>query len=270
MHWTFVFIILICISCAACPIANAADIKLESLKTPRGITQKFILIVPEKPVAAVILFAGGGGALGLKNATEMNWGRNNFLVRSREKFADHDLIVAVVDAPSDHRKRMNIKFRMSKAHGSDIEAVAAHLKKLWKVPVWLVGTSRGTFSAANGSIRAENIDGLVLTATITKASPNWSVASRYPDGVASLALGEISTPTLIMSHQDDECFVTPPSGASKLKRKLQNASKLEAVMLEGGFEPESEPCKGLSQHGFYGIEDRAVDTISGFIKTTLR
>jgi heptosyltransferase-3 len=62
-----------------------ADTTLVSIQTPRGAKQAFILIKPDKPVASVILFAGGHGALGLKSASSMSWGAGNFLVRSRDK-----------------------------------------------------------------------------------------------------------------------------------------------------------------------------------------
>ena len=51
--------------CAACRPA-LADATLVSIPTPRGVKQAFILIKPDKPVASVILFAGGHGALGLQ------------------------------------------------------------------------------------------------------------------------------------------------------------------------------------------------------------
>ena len=55
--------------------AAAASSTLEKVKTPRGASQAFILIKPDNPVVAVILFAGGHGALGLQSATTMRWGR---------------------------------------------------------------------------------------------------------------------------------------------------------------------------------------------------
>ena len=55
------------------PGAQAATSTLVSIKTPRGAAQQFILIKPEAPVASVILFAGGHGALGLKSASSMSW-----------------------------------------------------------------------------------------------------------------------------------------------------------------------------------------------------
>ena len=135
---------------AALPGATLADTSLISIQTPRGAKQSFILIKPEKPVASVVLFAGGHGGLGLEKRSAMRWGAGNFLVRSRDAFAARNLMVAVIDAPSDHRDGMNAIFRMSGAHAADIGAVAAYLKTQAPVPVWLVGTSMGTFSAAGG------------------------------------------------------------------------------------------------------------------------
>lgn len=134
--------------------ARAAEATLVLLTTPRGAKQAFILIKPEKPVAAVILFAGGHGGLGLKSATTMAWGAQNFLVRSRDLFAAQGLMVAVVDAPSDHASGMNAVFRMSREHAADIGAVVKHLEAQANVPVWLVGTSMGTFSAAGGAVHS--------------------------------------------------------------------------------------------------------------------
>ena len=71
---------------------------------------------------------------------------------------------------------MNAIFRMSGQHAADIEAVAAYLKKQADVPVWLVGTSMGTFSAARGAIAGRNIDGMVLTSTITRSASRTSSA----------------------------------------------------------------------------------------------
>ena len=83
---------------------------------------------------------------------------------------------------------------MSTAHADDIGAVAARLRAEASVPVWLIGTSMGTFSAAGGAIGARGIDGLVLTSTITRAKPNWKIAASHPNGVASMALPRATVP----------------------------------------------------------------------------
>lgn len=245
--------------------AQAGTPTLVSIETPRGATQAFILIKPDNPVASVILFAGGHGALGLKSASSMKWGAENFLVRSRDKFAAHNFMVAVVDAPSDRQQGMNAIFRMSSAHAGDIGAVVAYLKKQAGAPVWLVGTSMGTFSAAGGAIAAKGIDGLVLTSTITRAMPEWKIAQSHRDGVASMALPKIVVPTLIVSHRKDACKITPAADAPKLSKRLTKASKVEIALLDGGDPPQSDPCQAKSQHGYFGIEAEAVNTIAKFV-----
>ena len=254
---------------AAVGPVHAGSAALVSIAPPRGAKQAFILIKPDKPVASVILFAGGHGALGLKSANSMSWGAGNFLVRTRAKFAAHNLMVAVVDAPSDHRQGMNAIFRMSGQHAADIEAVATYLKKLADVPVWRVGTSMGTFSAARGAIAGRNIDGLVLTSTITRSKPDWKIAHSHAQGVGSMDLPKVTVPTLIVSHRKDHCDITPASDAPKLGARLANARKKEIVLLDGGDPPLSEPCQAKSQHGFLGIEGEAVDSIARFINANL-
>lgn len=244
----------------------ASSSTLVSIRTPRGAKQAFILIKPDNPVASVILFAGGHGGLRLTGASSMKWGKGNFLVRTRDEFAARGFMVAVVDAPSDHQNGMNAIFRMSPAHAGDIGAVAAYLKKEKPVPVWLVGTSMGTFSAAEGAIGAKDVDGLVLTSTITRAKPEWKIARSHRDGVASMPLAGVKAPTLIMSHRRDACELTPAADADKLRNRLTKARKVEVALLDGGLPPRSAPCEAMAQHGYLGIEAKAVDTIASFIK----
>jgi hypothetical protein len=246
-----------------------ANSTLVSIVTARGIQQQFILIVPDRPpMAALILFAGGHGALGLKGPSEMKY-RGNFLVRSRYRFADHGFVVAVIDAPSDHPEGMDDLFRMSRAHADDIDSVALYLKSKANIPVWLVGTSAGTFSAAGGAIASKNIDGLVLTSTVTRSRHDWKSAGTHPDGVASMALHNIVVSTLIVSHRGDACEVTPASDAEKLRSLLVKAKCADIALLDGGDAPRSGPCDAFSQHGFFGIEGDAIKTIASFIMDSM-
>jgi hypothetical protein len=262
--------VLIILAVAASPAARAQNATLVSIPTPRGAKQAFILIKPAKPVASVILFAGGHGALGLRSASSMRWGKGNFLVRTRAMFAARNLMVAVVDAPSDRQRGMNAIFRMSGAHAGDIGAVAAYLKKQAAVPVWVVGTSMGSFSAAGAAIGSSNVDGLVLTSSITRVRPQWKIARSHRDGVASMPLQKAAMPALIVSHAKDSCALTPAADAPKLRGRLVNAKPVDVVVLNGGSRPRSDPCQAFSHHGFLGIEERAVDAIAKFIAANSR
>jgi len=255
-----------------------------SIPTPRGVQQPFILIKPDHAIASVILLAGGGGVLGLNRVSPPPVGAyafvsGNFLVRSREKFVGHGFMVAVIDVPSDQQKGMSPSFRVSKQQAIDIGAVAEYLKGEADVPVWLVGTSAGSWSAARGAIAAGrdgtatgSIDGLVLTSTVTRIAPRSAFAKffpefarDYPDGVIGMALSEIRVPTLIVSHSDDACELTPAGDAPALAKRLTQAAKVEIALLSGGDPPRSDPCEAYAAHGYYGIEAQAVDRIAEFI-----
>ncbi|QOZ71527.1 alpha/beta hydrolase [Bradyrhizobium arachidis] len=248
-----------------------------SMTTPRGVQQAFILIKPEHPVASVILFAGGSGLLRLNRTPPPQVGpyafvAGNFLVRSRERFAEHDFMVAVIDAPSDQPRGMSGSFRLSNEHAIDIGAVVDYLKCQADVPVWLVGTSAGSWSAAHGAIAASAVDGLVLTSTVTRIAPGSSLAKAfpeiardYPQGVIDMALPEIRVPTLIVSHSEDACEFTPATDAPALAKRLTQAGRVAIVLISGGDRPRSDPCEAYAAHGFYGVEQQAVDRIAEFI-----
>jgi len=246
------------------PQSKAAE--LISYETRPGVNQSFILIKSDKPIANVILFAGGHGNLqliSLLGSPSLRWGKTNFVVRTRDKFAAHGFTVAVVDAPSDKKRTKGMLggFRNSKQHVADIDKVIDYLRKENDAPVWLVGTSRGTESATRVAISsAEKPDGLILTSSMSR--PN-----KRGVPVTEMELNEIKIPTLIVAHRDDKCKHTPPEGAEEIKNKLSNANRKEVKYFSGGKSPRSDPCKALSAHGFYGIEDEVVNAISDFIKS---
>jgi pimeloyl-ACP methyl ester carboxylesterase len=277
-------VLLAILSLATWKVAFAESASIVSIPTPRGVQQAFILIKPDHPIASVILFAGGNGVLRLNRVPAPAVGAyafvaGNFLVRSREKFAGHGFMVAVIDVPSDQPKGMSPFFRVSKDQAIDIGAVADYLKSEANVPVWLVGTSAGSWSAARGAIGASrdgiatgSIDGLVLTSTVTRIAPGSAFAkvfpdfaSDYPDGVIGMALPEIRVPTLIVSHSEDACEFTPAVDAPALAKRLTEAAKVEIALLSGGDPPRSDPCEAYAAHGYYGIETQAVDRIAEFI-----
>ena len=126
----------------------------------------------------------------------------------------------------------------------------------------------GYLLAANGAIAGgKGIAGLVLTSTVTRAPPEWAIAKSQPNGVADMALSEITVPTLIVSHREDGCIYSPAGDAAMLKARLTKSRKAEIVLLDGGDPPQSSPCEDYAAHGYFGIEAEAVDTIANFINS---
>ncbi len=241
-----------------------------TMETRKGATQTFALIKAEKPVANVLLFAGGHGMLKLIRNTSSRPGmdrslKGNFLIRSKEEFISRGLNVVLVDAPSDKQGRDGMLggFRNSARHVKDLEGVIDFVKRRNGLPVWLVGTSRGTESAAFVTIHSRKpVNGMVLTSSVTVSSRNGTPVTSYP-------LEKIRVPVQIVFHENDGCWVTPPWGAKAIARALRNAAKVEVKAFDGGDPAASGPCKAQSEHGFRGIEGRVVESIAAFIKATL-
>src|SRR4030042_4967730 len=144
--------------------------KVVDIPTRPSVTQRFVYFAPESPKAAVILFAGGQCGLQIFPNGTFKWGQGNFLVRTRQLFVKNGLSVAVVDAPSDRQAAPFLGgFRQKQEHVADIKAIIAWLKQQANIPVWLVGTSRGTQSAAFIATQVGagdgGPDGLVITST---------------------------------------------------------------------------------------------------------
>lgn len=250
--------------------AQALESEAVRIPTRDDVEQAFVLIRPEvPPVASVILFAGGDGDIGIEgNGAVFKLRKNgNFLVRSRHRFAKLGFLVAVPDVPSGQGGALTASFRMGERHAQDIAAIAARLKSVAPVPVWAIGTSMGTFSAANAAIRLGGIaiDGLVLTSTITSSPNQWAISGSHPEAVLSMDLGRIAVPSLVVAHDEDACFITPAKDAPRLVAKLAASAKAELMRFSGGKPPTSTPCEAYAAHGFLGIEDEVVGAIGGFI-----
>jgi pimeloyl-ACP methyl ester carboxylesterase len=136
-----------------------------------------------------------------------------------------------------------------------------------KHPVWLVGTSRGTISAATAAARLANIGpaaaGLVLTATLTDDPvPDKDVFDAPPH--------LIDVPVFIASHEDDACFVSPPDDIDDLVAAPAGAPKVKAEkLLKGGHGAISDACDALAPHGFFGVEAKVIKKIAKFINDNI-
>jgi hypothetical protein len=242
---------------------QAAD-ELETRSTRPGVTDSFLLVRPAgEPRASVILFAGGNGALHLTSGSLALGG--NFLVRNRARFASHGLLVAVIDAPSDHANGLD-RFRASAEHAADVRAVIAALREIAPAPVWLVGTSMGTVSAANAAARLRDggADGLVLTSTVTRSGRHRG------ESVDDVRLKGITLPTLLVHHREDACPVTRYGDAVHLLRDFAKTPRHELLTFEGGSPPQSEPCEALAAHGYVGLDAQVVKAIADWILATPR
>jgi hypothetical protein len=228
------------------------------IPTRPSVTQRIVVLRVDKPKAAVVLFAGGHGGLQISPSGSFKWGEGNFVVRSRELFAAHGLMVAVVDAPSDRQTPPYLGgFRQKSEHVADIKAVIAWLKQQINIPVWLVGTSRGTQSAAFIATQLApgegGPDGLVLTSTI--------LTDEKSRPVPKMPLDRIQVPILVVHHKQDGCELCKYGDLPQLMEKLTAVPRKELLTFEGG-KTKGNPCEAMAYHGFNGIEQEVVTKVA--------
>lgn len=230
------------------------------IPTRPGVTQRMLVMAPAEPKATVILFAGGHGGLQISGEDAFKWGIGNFLIRSRGLFKDQGLLVIVVDAPSDRQIAPYLSgFRQTPEHVMDIKAVVAWARGQAKIPVWLVGTSRGTQSAAFVATELDGPDGpdgLVLTSTILTDNKGRPV----PD----MALEKIRIPVLVVHHEQDACSHCAFQEIPRLMEKLSNSSRKKMLSFTGG-ENRGDACEAKSYHGFNGLEKEVVSQIASWL-----
>ena len=140
-----------------------------------------------------------------------------------------------------------------------MQAVIAWVRQQSGLPVWLVGTSRGTQSIAAVATRlsrSDGPDGLVLTSTILtdpKAPP-----------VTAMALEKLSIPVLVAHHELDGCSHCAYSDIPALMQKLDGLPRKQLLSFRDGVS-RGDPCQAMAYHGFNGIESEVVGQIAAWI-----
>ena len=239
--------------------AAAMPQEIVTLSTRTGVTQSFFIAsLPQNPQAVAVLFPGSGGLIRLRQEKDqIKFGQNNFLVRSRGEFVKRGVVAAILDAPSDYQTGwgMGDEFRLGEDHFKDISVVVADISKRFPgLPLFLIGTSRGTISAAAlGARFGSRLSGVILTSTMFRAA---GARSNEPGpGLSRFDFTTIKVPALFVHHVSDQCGSTPYSDAARL------ADKYPLISVSGGRTPESGPCDPFSAHGYFGKESETVEQI---------
>lgn len=236
----------------------AATATVEDVPTRPGVTIRALVLAPENPKGVVLLYPGGHGGLQLTKEGAIGWGEGNFLVRTRQLFAEKGFITVVLDAPSDRQKEPFLSgFRQKPDHAADARALIKWARAKANVPVWLVGTSRGTQSVAYLATelkKEEGPDGIVLTSTIL-------IEKGKARAVPQMELAKITVPVLVVHHESDGCDHCNPEGLPGLMEKFSGAPRKELIKVSGG-KNVGDPCDALAHHGYNGIETLVVGKIA--------
>lgn len=234
----------------------AAD-QLIRIETRPGVKVPVFYMMRDGAMATVVLLPGGNGGFGV--LVDGKPSSANFLVRTRDLFAEAGFNVAVMGRPSD-TKDLDYSDRVSANHLQDLKQLVDHFKADSGLPVWLVGTSRGTVSATAAAVKFGNTDlaGIVLTSSVV----NYKKVGAVP----TQDIASIKIPVLVMHHEQDGCKICTPYEVPAIVSGLKNASVKKLIMVNGGGNPTGDPCKALHYHGYIGMEKEAVALITDWIK----
>jgi poly(3-hydroxybutyrate) depolymerase len=232
-----------------------------TIPTRNDVSLSYLLVHDKSatPKIVMISFVGGYGAIDLVKRSEGHPPRfgptANFLVRIRDQVADADMADVIVDSPSDKLpKGMPDEFRLGPDHLADIRALIDDVKKRFpNAKVYLVGTSRGTISAAALAAKlGDSVQGVILTSTVTNRDKTGEALSRFD-------FGTIKIPVLLVHHRDDGCATSPYSGAERLSKNFP------LVSVSGGDPPQSQPCEAVSAHGYLGRETQVTQAMKSWM-----
>jgi hypothetical protein len=237
---------LVFLLAALLPFAASAEERID-LHTRPNVIQPVYATFAAKPTASLILFPGAGGIY----ATS----RGNFMLRIAPDLIGQGFTVLVIDSPSDHASGMTWPFRASADHAADIAAVVDLAKSRSPAPVWLIGTSRGAVSAANGAAAlGKRIAGVVLSSAV------WA------QGMAAIPLENIVVPVLVVHNRDDGCNLSPFSGADYAMGRMTGTPARQLLAVSGGIS-KGDACQAMSPHGYLGIEQQVVGPMVAWIRT---
>ena len=157
----------------------------------------------------------------------------NFLIRSRELFADEDFAAASIDATSSAERMLAIV--------DDLRSRFAQAQ------IYIIGTSRST----DATMRlAGPLDGKVAGFIHTSSM----------NGIASFDTRNFKSRHLLVFHKNDSCRVTHPTSAEYSHEKYGTP----LIVMEGG-KSVGDPCEAAAYHGYNGIERETVSRIEAWI-----
>ena len=250
------FQLLLC--CLAMGVhAQATKEGMLQLDLGRGEARLPVYVMPHPQATATLILLPGGDA-GTGKIVDGQPQSGNFLARSREDFFKSGFNVLVVFRASD-LNQLDYGYRVSKSHVAELAKVIAYAKEVWGQPVWLVGTSRGTVSGTATAIALgpDQVQGLVLTSSVT---------SKKIGAIASQNIASLKIPTLVVHHKNDACSICVPSEAARITADLQSVPVKKFVMVEGGSDPQGDPCAAQHWHGFIHFEKETVKLITDWIQ----
>lgn len=214
------------------------DQLIQTAKYESGEVVPYILteVDLKKPKYALILMPGGNGNISpyMQDGKLVFQLAGNFLIRSRNLFADSETIVISTDSTGSPER---------------VRAILDDLnRKYQNLDIYIIGTSKGTYSTMQLGSRIDGqVKGFVHTASMSAISgyDTRDKKSRH----------------LLVHHVQDGCGLTGYAGA-----KANHDKYMTPLISVDGGDSYGDPCLAQAYHGFKNIESNVVTQIKAWIK----
>jgi hypothetical protein len=232
--------------------------EVRTFDPPSGGSFAVSIAMPQSaPAFVFVLLPGGTGLVDLDAQGCPRALRGNSLIRAIPKFLQGGAATALIDAPAEWRGQHGLStFRREPGHAEALGVAIKALRETYRVPVWLLGTSRGAISAANAASRlagAAAPDGVILTSPVSQgARGNLPFVSQ---DVFQLPLARIAIPLFALGHAGDTCVRSPPASVTRIAEAAAASPRKAAAIMTGGHgatpgQTGLDACEGRSPHGF--------------------
>src|SRR4051794_25635676 len=237
-------------ACAAEPVVT--ELTLED-----GRVQRLLYAAPEHPRAILVMLPGGNGMVEFGPDGSFRRMGDALLLRTMPSWQAQGFAVAVLTPPNGMSL---LGYRHTEGYAAAIGQAVDHLKGNAELPIWLVGSSQGAIGAIGAAARlGAKVAGIVVMSSVTgRSGAGETLFDSEPDRVA--------VPVLIVTNKGDTCPASSPDDAPKIAEALSRAPRKEILYLETTT-IKGQPCGGESPHGYFGIEQEAVDRIAQWIAT---
>jgi len=246
-------------SAQAMEVSSADEGVVEDLPLQGGGFQRVLYFAARRDTKGIIvMFPGGTGEIDIEKSGRVK-NAKNFVVRSDDLWRDRGYGIVLVDA-LDHQSMRGQ--RSSAAYAEITQKIIEFAHRQANVPVWVLGTSQGSIAAMNAASHAARaqLAGLILTESVSiLGGSHETVFNAHPD--------DVRVPSLIVANADDRCKVAPPSMAQSVAQSIRRVPTT-VLSVSGGTQRTQDDCGSLTPHGYYGIEEKVVDDIVGWMEKT--
>jgi len=230
--------------------------EIVSVETRPGVSVRMVLVKPDgEPKGIFLAYPGGNGRVIVPDGRII---RASFIRSSSRHYPAHGFVAAVVDVPSDEARGLVDVMRLQDERLEDAKKLIDFLMRRWDRPLFALGHSSGTLSAALLAVRLGDprLRGIVLAGSVS------SSRDRIRD-LYYVPLGRIKLPVLIVHHENDGCQWTSFRGAQHVSKRFESSPRVNFLAVQGGHPAlSSDPCQGSwTPHDLFGKEPEVVAAI---------